>query len=191
MQCINLKDYHFRKDGKNHNFEDRVSSLEVFRTDKGRKAQGYWKSISKSAGNIYHYTEQTIYDDPSPTDADKEAYNHALIMEMNSGIDFVGSGGLEATITDEYANEIIEGVKLRINKETQSRYSKCDGGQPGQAAALWQFVVSDSQDDMWVETEHTVCRYGADYNVTPECPFNACDGDWDSNCSKCSNDWEM
>ena len=118
MQCINLKDYNFRKDGKNHNFEDRVSSLEVFRTDKGRKAQGYWKSISKSAGNIYHYTEQTIYDDPSPTDADKEAYNHALIMEMNSGIDFVGSGGLEATITDEYANEIIEGVKLRINKET-------------------------------------------------------------------------
>ena len=32
MECISLKDHTFRKDGKNLNIHDRVSSLEVFRT---------------------------------------------------------------------------------------------------------------------------------------------------------------
>lgn len=58
----------------------------------------------------------------------------------------------------------------------------CTGAKgPAGGVGLWQFVV-DNGDDVFTATKHTICRYGPDAVVAPDCPWNAClNGD----CTKC------
>ena len=195
MKCINLDqeeyDYVSNKNGKEYNFNDKLSSLEVYRTNQGRKAQGYWKAISASVGSTIMYAERTIYAGSELTDEEKDTKNYDLILDMNSGFDFVGFGGDEATISDEYAHAIISDTTLQINNDTVfTREVACNAGDSAEGVALWQFVVQNGDDDMWIETGHTVCRYGSLYNVAPKCPWNACDGSQANDCSVCKGDWE-
>ena len=91
----------------------------VYRTNQVRKAQGYWKAISASGGSTILYAERTMYAGSDLSDEEKETQNYDLILDMNSGFDFVGfRGGDETTISDEYAHAIISDTTLQINNDT-------------------------------------------------------------------------
>lgn len=102
MECINLTDF---------KFNDKTSSLEVYRTNYGRKARGYWHAITSSADSTFNYTKRVNYA-KSPS---KEAQNYYMNLDMHSGFDFVGFGGEETIISDEYAHEITTETNLQIS----------------------------------------------------------------------------
>ena len=110
-----------------------------------------------------------------------------MSYELSVGVKFLGfTGG--AKVSGSYRRAISEATKnaysYNVNNEVEIDCpddKKSDGG-----VGLWQWVVQTADETGTVWGLHTVCRYGALYNVMPKCPWNACtNGD----CSECDANW--
>ena len=182
MQCINLVDGEY-------DFEDKTSSLSVFRTNHGRRALGYWKSITATEGIDYVYHVGIDY---SSSVSDSYSAMASLSVDLEAGMDFklFGKGveasvDLSATVEGEIAHDTTQDMSHDVSIDLTIKCTGKAGAAGG--VGLWQFVVENGDESVWTQTNHTVCRYGSLYNESPKCPWNACaNGD----CSVCEGDWQ-
>jgi len=104
---------------------------------------------------------------------------------MSTGIEFLGD-----KISKSYSETITTDTERTYAYNIEVDYSVQCTEQAGQAGVgLWQWVTSTHDGQASVLSLHTVCRYGALYDKSPECPWNACEGD-SADCSQCASDWK-
>ena len=93
------------------------------------------------------------------------------------GKDLIASLYTDIIIFEAHDSEVSQGQMI----------TSCTGGQEGSAVGLWQWALQPSgSSDMLLSTTF-FCRYGANANVPPACPFNAC---MNGDCSVCADDWK-
>ena len=175
MNCINLNDY---------GWDDRVSSLAVYRTELGAYAQGRWESFTTTEGIDFTYHLGMSSTDSHSTE---ESMSYSMSESMSAGIEFLGIGA-STDISAAFETGIVVDTQEEFSASVDVTYNiSCSEGQVGDGVGLWQFVVESSDKSVITRTDHTVCRYGELYNKSPNSPWNACaNGD----CSECVNGWE-
>lgn len=109
-----------------------------------------------------------------------------MSYEMSSEIKFEGSTESES---------LSQSYQASVQNDTEQTYSydvsadievSCTAQAAADGVGLWQFVTETTDRASRVSTTHTVCRYGANYNHAPACPWNAC---LDGECNTCATDW--
>ena len=157
-----------------------VGSIAVYRNAYVGSATGRW--IGSTSTETLTFTYHIGFQYSSST-ADHVEEQMALSYEMEVGMEFGGVGESE-TISEEYT--------VAIAQDTESAYSydisvdlllTCTGTE---GVGLWQYVTESRDGKSRVLTTHTVCRYGANYNSSPACPWMAC---LDLECTQCKGDW--
>ena len=101
---------------------------------------------------------------------------------MGIDIDF-----LNESISESYSDTITTDTKNTYSYNFQDTVTiPCDSQKAADGVGLWQYIVTTADGTGATWTTHTVCRYGANYNVEPACPWNACD---DGECTTCKSGW--
>ena len=103
---------------------------------------------------------------------------------MSAGLQFGN-----ASVSSSYSQEITSDTTQTMETDISASYTTTCTGQVGSAGGVgfWQFVVYSADEFSYVNTQHTVCRYGSLYNKAPACPWNACSN---GDCSICEIGWE-
>ena len=171
MQCINLGDW-----------ENRVSSLSVERTAHDY-AIGRWMGLTATEGFTFEYN--VGFKTAKTTEVTKSS-TYTLAYELSFGVKFFGSS-FQNTLSAGYQHEVTNDATSSMEKDVSVKWPITCSDKSGEGGVgLWQFFV-ESHDGMDTTlTGHTVCRYGADYNKSPDCPWDAC---LDASCTKCTTDW--
>jgi len=181
MQCINL----WQLGDGYLDWDDRIRSFAVYRTDYGRTATGQWHAITTTEGISYKYNIGIVN---TNTEETEETSSYKMSLDLKTGLKFKFLSG-EAGIERTYYDEIETDATLSMTEDhTVDWFISCTG-EPGPTGGvgLWQFLVVAGDGTIATYTNHTVCRYGELYNVAPECPWNACDN---GDCSACKDDWD-
>ena len=115
--------------------------------------------------------------------------SYSMTQDMSAGIEFYGasvSAGMSST--KAYGIQVDTQHDMASNVEVEYEIS-CTGGEGGaeNGVGLWQFVVANGDGSVVTQSRHTVCRYGANYNKAPDCPWNSCAN---GECTECYYDWE-
>ena len=111
-----------------------------------------------------------------------------LEREMNYGIKFSGSLG-SSKLTEDYGHMAMKTASYDLSFEYDSgSYTVTCPDREGQSVALYQQVIqsADGVYNLW-GTQY-VCRYGANWQIAPECPHYAC---VDPECLTCLSDWSI
>jgi len=153
-------------------WNDRVSSVAVYRTYGGSNAIGKWKSVT-GTGTV-NFTYHVGFSSTKSTE-EQTNQEYSLKYEMSTGFDFEVES-LSETISESYTYDIMDDAKFSMTKDLSIDWPiPCDGASSStEGVGLWQWVVQTADKNSWVLTTHTVCRYGSLFNVPPKCPWNAC-----------------
>ena len=176
MTCVNLNEI---------GWDDRVSSVAVYRTNHGAVAQGRWQSFTSTESVDFKYHIGMSSTDSRAT---KESMSYSMTQDMSMGMDFWGMS-FSAGISNTYSSAIEVDTSSDFTQNVDIEWEiSCTGEKgPDGGVGLWQFVVDNSDGSVMTQTRHTVCRYGELYNKSPNCPWNACaNGD----CSECLDGWQ-
>ena len=175
MDCINLAD---------HKWNNTPSSLQVFHSRLGARARGRWTSITTTEQLKYTYHVGMTSKNSS---AQSNVNSQSLNLDMSAGFEFMGASA-SVSVSSSWAEQITTSTQHDMTKDISTDLElKCtppEGSKGG--VGLWQFVVETGDQSVWTQTSHTVCRYDELYNVTPECPWNACAN---HDCSECKDGW--
>ena len=94
----------------------------------------------------------------------------------------------DMTLKNTYENEAVNDAKATMSySETITVLITCTPDKSDKGVGLFQWTVGSpglaSLSNVY--TKHTVCRYGSEWQTTPQCPWNAC---LDASCSSCAED---
>ena len=94
---------------------------------------------------------------------------------MSFGIDFFGDT-FEQKLNAGYQHDVSNDTSTAMTKDYSIKWPITCSDQSGEGGGvgLWQFMVQSHDGQDLTMTTHTVCRYGADYNTSPKCPWDAC-----------------
>lgn len=177
MPCVSLE-------GK---FNDRTTSLWVYRNTSLGAANGYWTSITGSSDLTFEVSEGFTSTHREYTST---VNKYQLSYEMSEHIGF-SFAGEESKISTSYSTEIKHDTEDMYSHEFTDKLSfSCerDPQDPDGGVGLWQWVVESSDGKSKTYTNHYVCRTGAGrYNKSPACPWNACT---DGHCYYCESGWQ-
>ena len=105
---------------------------------------------------------------------------------MTAGINFEADYEHEA-ISSAYSYPILDATEHDMDFGVSEDITvTCTAQDDSAGVGLWQWVVMTADKRTQVESIHTVCRYGENYNKPPKCPWNAC---LDGECLECVSDW--
>ena len=78
------------------------------------------------------------------------------------------------SLTDTYRQTLTDATNNSMSYSFDTAYTvHCTGPAAG-GLSLWQQVTEDTDGKFRVWGTETVCRYGENKDVEPECPFEAC-----------------
>ena len=174
LQCLGMPD----------GWDNKVSSLIVYRTNQGGKAKGRWLSATSTESFTFTYNvgfKSTVAAE------EQETEKWSLSYQMTTGIEFEGITDSE-TMSESYSGQVMTDTKTSMTKDVSVNWElKCTGSEGASGGVgLWQFAVYTADENSYTLTSHTVCRYGSLYNHPPKCPWNACIG---GDCSDCERGW--
>ena len=99
-------------------------------------------------------------------------------------------------LVEELDETISEEFSVGISRDVQASYSydysqdvtvECNAEKAADGVGLWQWITTTTDGSSKTYTTHSVCRYGSNYNKSPECPWNAC---LDGQCTTCDPAWK-
>ena len=102
MSCINLNEY---------GWDDIVSSVAVYRTNRGAYAQGKWQAITSTESIHYKYH---IGMSSSYAQHTQESMTYSMTEDMSMGVEFFGFG-FETGISIGYEQGIINDTYSQLN----------------------------------------------------------------------------
>lgn len=118
------------------------------------------------------------------TESTSTVNEFTLSYEMSEEIKF-GFVTESATLASSYRLEVQNDVENSYSYSIEEKISfSCPAPEdPSDGVGLWQWIVKSSDGKSMTYTRHWLCRYGEGrYNVSPQCPWNACK---DGNCYEC------
>ena len=150
----------------------------------GKGAVGSWETVNTQSESFYR--DITVEFTQTETDETTKEEQFAFSRDQESSISYEFATA-ETKMSMSYSADIREDNKSTQSYSTSINYRitcTTPDGQPN--VGLYQWVTSSSTGNVKVKSMHTVCRYGANYNSPPACPWNACK---DAECTQCTEDW--
>ena len=120
-------------------WNDKMSSLIVYRTNQGGKARGRWIGMTSTESVDFTYN---VGFSSTESHEEQEVEKWSLSYQMTTGIEFIGEKESQ-TMSEEYSGEVMTDTKTSMTKDISMNWHiSCTGAQGASGGVgLWQFAV--------------------------------------------------